>query len=588
MSDYLDDLARTAAETLVSAMTTDSWEAAKSRFIQLVGRQNERRMDAARAEIASRNGADRADMQRAQTRAWGTRLRDLLDDNPSAAQGLRALLADMAAPYSWAAPTSQRVHAGGGSRVINAGRDISNGGDVIAGDKITRKTNLGLAPFAFVVRSAKAAAQHPAVTAATAAVVLGAATFTGWHAHWPGSVFGVGGTSRRAQAVQPSGSLEVTSRPGETPVPHTTTVLILGQSTVALMNSSTHKIVKTLNYDEQSPALEGGVSGSTLVAFAQTSRGLTAYILEYGQVVPVYLATDTIGQAIDLGAPTWAIAASPDGKTVYVASGVPGQDGQVTPIDTAVNGAGTPIPVGESPAALTFGPGGRTLYVLNTNDNTVTPIDVAAGTAGQPIPFQSAAPDKQLLVTPDGKTAYISTSDGLLPIDTTAGIAGTPVDLRAAPVPETGTSSGNTVSATQLSASYMVLSPNGRILYDGIGGGTGWRAVDTTTNTVSAYLAPESQISQLILSPDGRTLYGIDYSGTIWAVDTATKTVSMRTQVGTGDQGEDSDMVITPDGSSIFILQGNNLFPFSTVTRSMGTPVKLPPDASYDALVVAP
>jgi hypothetical protein len=133
----------------------------------------------------------------------------------------------------------------------------------------------------------------------------------------------------------------------------------------------------------------------------------------------------------------------------------------------------------------------------------------------------------------------------------------------------------------------MVLSPNGRILYDGVGDGAGLPVIDTKTNRVSAYLVLKNQRSQLILSPDGRTLFGIDGRGTFWAADTTTHAVSVPAQVG-NSQGGYSDMVITPDGNSIFILQGDTLVPFNTVTRSMGTPVKLPADASYDAVAIAP
>jgi hypothetical protein len=212
MSDDLDDLARTAAEALVSAMMTDSWEAVKDRFVKLVGRKHERRMDAARAEIAAASGADRGQEQLAQARAWGTRLRDSLDDDPNAVQGLRALLAELRAPSPGTPLPSQHVHADHGSRVINAGNISNNRGDIIAGDKVQHNTqhntNLGLAPFMFIIRSAKKAAQHPIAAAATAAVVLGSAAGAVWQAPWHTAVPVTGGTSHSRQAAPGGGAAQ--------------------------------------------------------------------------------------------------------------------------------------------------------------------------------------------------------------------------------------------------------------------------------------------------------------------------------------------------------------------------------------------
>ncbi len=190
MGDDLDDLARTAAEALVSAMVTDSWEAVKGRFVKLVGSRYERRLDAARAEIAATNGADRGQEHLAQARgAWAARLQDLLDDDPKAAQGLGAFLAELRGPLPLASPVSLHVQAGPGSRSVNIGTSNGHHGDNIAGDKHdNRRTfNLGLAPF--ITRLVSKAAERPIATAATAVVVLGSATVAAWQAQWPAAVF---------------------------------------------------------------------------------------------------------------------------------------------------------------------------------------------------------------------------------------------------------------------------------------------------------------------------------------------------------------------------------------------------------------
>ncbi len=54
-----------------------------------------------------------------------------------------------------------------------------------------------------------------------------------------------------------------------------------------------------------------------------------------------------------VGKVSWAIAITPDGKTVYVISFYPAT---ATPISTATNAAGKPIKVGRAPDAIAIAP----------------------------------------------------------------------------------------------------------------------------------------------------------------------------------------------------------------------------------------
>lgn len=174
MSEDLDDLARTASDALVSAMVTDSWEAAERRFAELVG--HKRRMDATRAALAAQSGPGREKERLAQARVWSTRLRDALDDDPGAAARLRALLADLPAVPAVTAPASQHAQADHRSQAVNVGGSISGSGEIYIGvgkvDK--RRFRIILAPLNFFVRvTKKAATAHPAIATATAVVVAG-------------------------------------------------------------------------------------------------------------------------------------------------------------------------------------------------------------------------------------------------------------------------------------------------------------------------------------------------------------------------------------------------------------------------------
>ena len=77
----------------------------------------------------------------------------------------------------------------------------------------------------------------------------------------------------------------------------------------------------------------------------------------------------------------------------------PDSRGTVTPIDTATNTPGEPIDAGNEPFAIAVTPDGKTVYVVNTWENTgrpangpgtVTPIATATNTPGPPIQVGSA------------------------------------------------------------------------------------------------------------------------------------------------------------------------------------------------------
>jgi hypothetical protein len=182
MIDDLDDLARSAADTLVSAMVTDSWEAVKSRIANLIGRDHGRRIDATRAVMS---GADGQELERAklrETRLWTTRFRDLLDDDANAAAALRELIDDLHVGVAASTPASQHAqagHGGHGSQAVNVGGNITgNTGDVYIGvGKVDKRRRIFMIPVTFFIRiTQKVIAGHPIVAVAAAGAVVAAAS----------------------------------------------------------------------------------------------------------------------------------------------------------------------------------------------------------------------------------------------------------------------------------------------------------------------------------------------------------------------------------------------------------------------------
>jgi DNA-binding beta-propeller fold protein YncE len=109
-------------------------------------------------------------------------------------------------------------------------------------------------------------------------------------------------------------------------------------------------------------------------------------------------ATNTAGSQISFrNSEIMALAAAPNGQTVYVASELqthdtvrcPAAKGLVTPVVTATGRPGKPVPVGCTPNALAVTPDGKTIYVASwahgSSQGIVTPIAAATGQAGTPI-----------------------------------------------------------------------------------------------------------------------------------------------------------------------------------------------------------
>ena len=104
LTEALTALASTGGSALVTAMVTDSWEGVKSRFVRLFGRGDAKQAEAAagrleqsRAVLAGLSGPALEQVRSEQEIAWRTRLGDLLEQDPSAEQELRTLVAEVQA-----------------------------------------------------------------------------------------------------------------------------------------------------------------------------------------------------------------------------------------------------------------------------------------------------------------------------------------------------------------------------------------------------------------------------------------------------------------------------------------------------------
>ena len=129
------------------------------------------------------------------------------------------------------------------------------------------------------------------------------------------------------------------------------------------------------------------------------------------------------------------------GPTVYVSyevsRGISGGTPAVIPISTATNRAGEAIELRDnsSRSQIVISPDGKTAYVV-MGPHEVVPVSTATNTADQPIQLRSACRSRLLALaelrmafTPDGKTLYVACEGAVVPVSTATNTPGRPVRL---------------------------------------------------------------------------------------------------------------------------------------------------------------
>jgi hypothetical protein len=97
VAEWVAALAASGAGALVGAAATDAWQTARAGVLTLFGRTGERRrelaagwLDEDAAALFRADGAEREVLRQRLLASWQTRLADLLDEHPEAADELRA------------------------------------------------------------------------------------------------------------------------------------------------------------------------------------------------------------------------------------------------------------------------------------------------------------------------------------------------------------------------------------------------------------------------------------------------------------------------------------------------------------------
>jgi YVTN family beta-propeller protein len=117
-------------------------------------------------------------------------------------------------------------------------------------------------------------------------------------------------------------------------------------------------------------------------------------------------ASNTVTATFLTGTPyPVGLAVSPDGKTLYVSSGVSGFSipEVVSVIDTTTDTVTTTIPVGTSPTGVGVTPDGSNVLVANSDDNTVSVIDTKTNTVIATIPVGNTPEAFGIFIQPERK-----------------------------------------------------------------------------------------------------------------------------------------------------------------------------------------
>ncbi len=185
-------------------------------------------------------------------------------------------------------------------------------------------------------------------------------------------------------------------------------------------------------------ALPGSGGNGAVGGVAFSPDGSTAYVASFGKVYIVDVATGT-----PIAEPTSPInnvlfysarhiAVSPDGGSVWVAAG---ESNWLVPIETATETALDRVTVPSFATNLAFTGDGSKLWALSTGTTTfLVPIDPTTNTAGTGISFAGSGMSVEsfgngLAVSPNGKTAYVSSAEKFVAVNLQAGTVGTPVHL---------------------------------------------------------------------------------------------------------------------------------------------------------------
>ena len=271
--------------------------------------------------------------------------------------------------------------------------------------------------------------------------------------------------------------------------------------------------------------LNAYTGADTTEGVAVTPDNSQVFIAETGQydVTPVDVATGKEGTPIYVGAYPQDVATSPGGGTVYatVTSGDTGPGGSnvVAVISTSTDKVTGDVTVGSGPRQVVFSPDGSRAYV--TTERSIDVIDTATSKVIDSIP--DPAGPQGIAISPDGSTLYVTNPDAgsLLVINAASGRVTDRMPAGAEPYAVAVTPDGGTVYVTDMNSNSVM-------------------AIDTATHRSVATISVGSLPGAVAVTPDGSQVWvGNVLTGDITVINPATNTVAGTLISGTGTSNLD-------------------------------------------------
>jgi uncharacterized repeat protein (TIGR01451 family) len=298
------------------------------------------------------------------------------------------------------------------------------------------------------------------------------------------------------------------------------------------------RLVRPASTDLSRRILQCGCAGYFLAACFWLLACLPAFAAPFAyvpegviaKVAVVDIANNTVVASIAVRVGPLGVAASPDGKRVYI---VCQNAGQVSVIDTATNTVIGSIAVGHSPWSAVVSPDSSRVYVSNTSDNTLSVIDTSSNSVIAAI--AAGIQPMGITITPDGSQLYVSNDSG-------PGI--TVVSTASNSVLGSITLSGATPNG-------IAMSPDGQRVYATGPSSNTIYAINTATRTVVGSIPLGSVVypNGIVVSPDSSKVYATSLNGSsVIIIDAATLTISTTIAVGSRLYG----INVAPDGSHVY------------------------------------
>jgi DNA-binding beta-propeller fold protein YncE len=303
------------------------------------------------------------------------------------------------------------------------------------------------------------------------------------------------------------------------------------------------------------------------------SGNVSQYDAAGGALTP--LAPPTVGVGAGSG-PPGSVAVTPDGKNAYVSTnelfGTPEIEAKVLEYSIAAGGqltlrATAPLPPGADPGALAASPDGRNLYVLDTTGSgAVIQYSVGAGGAlslkSPPTVPTGAAVPTRLAVSPDGPSVYVTNYNDDAISQYSVGADGALIPKSPATVP-TPACEGIPFGCGPVG---VAVSPDSRSVYVAndpeLFGESG--VIAQYTADAGGALSPKSPPTtpagpnpfELAVSPDGRSVYvtdsGLPQGAVLQYSVGAGGILAPKTPPAVPAGPDPAGIAVNPDGASVY------------------------------------